>query len=131
MFSNLSSSSISLATVTPSLVERGAPKDLSRMTLRPLGPSVILTALARISTPRIIRSRASAENLASFAAISLFSVCPTPHPEERAKPASRRVSFEYEGWSHPSGRALMGAPQDEDAVQPRMPMMSDYALRYV
>ena len=40
MFSNLSSSSISLATVTPSLVMRGAPNDLSRMTLRPLGPSV-------------------------------------------------------------------------------------------
>jgi hypothetical protein len=74
MFSNLSSSSISLATVTPSLVERGAPNDFSRMTLRPLGPSVTLTALAKMSTPRIIRSRASAENLTSFAAIFLFSV---------------------------------------------------------
>jgi len=39
MFSNLSSSSISLATVTPSLVMRGAPNDLSRMTLRPWGPA--------------------------------------------------------------------------------------------
>ncbi len=38
MFSNLSSSSISLATVTPSLVMRGAPNDLSMMTLRPFGP---------------------------------------------------------------------------------------------
>ena len=45
MFSNLSSSSISLATVTPSLVMRGAPKDFSSTTLRPLGPSVTLTAL--------------------------------------------------------------------------------------
>jgi hypothetical protein len=36
MFSNLSSSSISLATVTPSLLMRGAPNDLSRTTLRPL-----------------------------------------------------------------------------------------------
>ena len=44
MFSNLSSSSISLATVTPSLVIRGAPYDLSRTTLRPFGPSVTLTA---------------------------------------------------------------------------------------
>jgi hypothetical protein len=69
MFSNLSSSSISLATVTPSLVERGAPNDLSRITLRPFGPSVILTALASTSTPRIIRSRASAANLTSLAAI--------------------------------------------------------------
>jgi hypothetical protein len=32
MFSNLSSSSISLATVTPSLVMRGAPNDLSMTT---------------------------------------------------------------------------------------------------
>jgi hypothetical protein len=52
MFSNLSLSSISLATVTPSLVMRGAPKLLSMTTLRPLGPSVTLTALARVSTPR-------------------------------------------------------------------------------
>src|SRR6516225_4444149 len=70
MFSNLSSSSISLATVTPSLVMRGAPNDLSRTTLRPFGPSVTLTALARMSTPRSIRSRASVENLTSLAAIS-------------------------------------------------------------
>ena len=69
MFSNLSSSSISLATVTPSLVVRGAPNDLSMMTLRPLGPSVTLTALARVSTPRSMRSRASAANLTSLAAI--------------------------------------------------------------
>src|SRR5271154_1105826 len=67
MFSNLSSSSISLATVTPSLVMRGAPYDLSRMTLRPLGPRVTLTALLRISTPRSIRSRASEENRTSLA----------------------------------------------------------------
>ena len=69
MFSNLSSSSISLATVTPSLVVRGAPNDLSMMTLRPLGPSVTFTALASVSTPRSMRSRASAENLTSLAAI--------------------------------------------------------------
>src|SRR6187397_3150151 len=73
MFSNLSSSSISLATVTPSLVMRGAPKLLSRMTLRPLGPSVTFTALARMSTPRSILSRASVENLTSLAAISIYS----------------------------------------------------------
>src|SRR5579872_6707435 len=71
MFSNLSSSSISLATVTPSLVIRGAPYDLSSTTLRPLGPSVTRTALARMSTPRIIRSRASTENLTSLAVIGI------------------------------------------------------------
>src|SRR5579871_6476696 len=69
MFSNLSSSSISFATVTPSLVMRGAPKLLSSTTLRPFGPSVTRTALARVSTPRSIRSRASTENLTSLAAI--------------------------------------------------------------
>ena len=59
MFSNLSASSISLATVTPSLEMRGAPNDFSRMTLRPLGPSVTLTASASMSTPRSILLRAS------------------------------------------------------------------------
>src|SRR5487761_773508 len=70
MFSNLSSSSISLATVTPSLVMRGAPNDLSRTTLRPLGPSVTLTALARTSMPRSMRSRASPLNRTSLAVMS-------------------------------------------------------------
>ena len=71
MFSNLSLSSISLATVTPSLVMRGAPKLLSMTTLRPLGPSVTLTASARMSTPRRMRSRASRLNFTSLAAIWL------------------------------------------------------------
>src|SRR4051795_5223724 len=73
MFSNLSESSISLATVTPSLVIRGAPKLLSSTTLRPLGPSVTLTASLRICTPLSILLRASVENLTSLAAISLVS----------------------------------------------------------
>src|SRR6266702_2527388 len=76
MFSNLSSSSISLATVTPSLVIRGAPNDLSSTTFRPFGPSVTRTAWARMSTPRSILSRASTENFTSFAAMSLLlNVC--------------------------------------------------------
>src|SRR5206468_9084117 len=65
-------SSISFATVTPSLVTRGAPNDLSSTTLRPLGPSVMRTALVRMSTPRNIRSRASTENFTSLAAILLL-----------------------------------------------------------
>ncbi|GBF28762.1 hypothetical protein MnTg03_00323 [bacterium MnTg03] len=69
IFSNLSSSSISFATETPSLVTVGAPKLLSRTTLRPRGPSVILTALARMFTPLIIRERASSPNFISFALI--------------------------------------------------------------
>jgi hypothetical protein len=50
---------------------RGAPNDLSSTTLRPLGPSVTLTALLRMSTPRNILSRASTENFTSLAAISV------------------------------------------------------------
>src|SRR5207248_10513879 len=53
---------------------RGAPYDLSRTTLRPLGPSVTFTALARMSIPRSIRSRASPPNLTSFAAM----ICKPP-----------------------------------------------------
>src|SRR5262245_45274865 len=70
MFSNLFSSSISLATVTPSLVTRGAPNDLSSTTFRPLGPRVTRTASARMSIPWIILSRASTENFTSLAAMS-------------------------------------------------------------
>src|SRR3974390_1986413 len=85
MFSNLSSSSISLATVTPSLVMRGAPNDLSSTTLRPLGPSVTLTALARMSTPRSMRSRASTPNLTSLADIVGFpGLMSVSHPVESA-----------------------------------------------
>ena len=58
MFSYGSSSSISLATVTPSLVMVGEPNFLSRMTLRPFGPSVALTACASFSTPRSKACRA-------------------------------------------------------------------------
>ena len=52
MFSNLSSSSISLATVTPSLVTVGEPKLFSMMTLRPFGPSVTRTAFASVFDAR-------------------------------------------------------------------------------
>ena len=48
MFSNLSSSSISLATETPSLVMRGAPKDLSRRRYGLWGRGSPLTALASV-----------------------------------------------------------------------------------
>src|SRR5215471_13544381 len=69
MFSNLSSSWISLATVTPSLVTVGAPQDFSMTTLRPLGPSVTVTASASSPTPRRMRLRASSLNFTIFAAI--------------------------------------------------------------
>src|SRR5437867_3720830 len=69
MFSNLSLSSISFATDTPSLVIVGAPKLRSRTTLRPLGPSVTLTALARMFTPFTIRLRTCSPKRTSLAAI--------------------------------------------------------------
>src|SRR4029077_11147737 len=84
---------ISLATVTPSLVTRGAPNDLSSTTLRPLGPSVTLTALLRISTPRSMRSRASTPNLTSLADIFVFpELMSVSHPSRGALQALLRVS---------------------------------------
>ena len=72
MFSTLSSSSISFATVTPSLVIRGAPNDFSITTLRPLGPNVTLTAFSSLEIPRNNRVRLSAEKIMSFAAMGWF-----------------------------------------------------------
>ena len=69
MFWSLSLSSISLATDTPSLVTVGPPNERSRTTLRPFGPRVTLTALARMFTPSTIRARASPPNETSLAAI--------------------------------------------------------------
>src|SRR5581483_4275057 len=59
MFSSESFSSISLATVTPSLVMVGEPNFFSITTLRPLGPSVTFTASASTLTPRSIACRDS------------------------------------------------------------------------
>ena len=59
MFWSLSFSSTSLATDTPSLVTVGAPNERSSTTLRPFGPRVTLTALARMFTPSTMRARAS------------------------------------------------------------------------
>src|ERR1700681_2192390 len=90
IFSNLSSSSISLATVTPSFVMRGAPNDLSSTTLRPLGPRVTRTALARMSIPCIILSRASTENFTSLADILIFlSIRPQSVQGGRKPPPGR------------------------------------------
>src|SRR5512144_2789325 len=74
MFSNLFSSSISLATVTPSLVTVGAPHDFSITTLRPRGPSVTLTAFASVSTPVWTRARAFSSKMMSLAAMTLSSL---------------------------------------------------------
>src|SRR5438105_4925637 len=69
MFSTASWSSISLATVTPSLVIVGDPNFFSMTTLRPFGPSVTLTASASLLTPWRIRWRASSPYEIVLAAI--------------------------------------------------------------
>src|SRR3989442_8336463 len=69
MFSISSSSSISFATVTPSLVIVGLPNFLSMTTLRPFGPRVTFTASASWSTPRLSRERATVLNSRHLAAI--------------------------------------------------------------
>ena len=71
-----SSSSTSLATVTPSLVTWGAPNFLSMITLRPLGPSVTFTAFDKASTPSLRSSRASTLYFISFAIIVIFLIQP-------------------------------------------------------
>ena len=58
MFSKRSSNSISLATVTPSFVTVGPPNDLLIITFLPVGPIVMATALASLSTPCNIFARA-------------------------------------------------------------------------
>src|SRR5208283_3854428 len=72
MFSNGSFNSISLATVTPSLVDVGEPNFLSRTTLRPLGPNVTFTTFASLFTPRRIAWRLSSPCIICFA----FAILP-------------------------------------------------------
>ncbi len=67
IFSYGSSSSISLAMETPSLVIVGAPHFFSRTTLRPFGPRVTLTASARMFIPRSSARRAFSSNAMIFA----------------------------------------------------------------
>src|SRR5208283_2751067 len=93
MFSNLSSSSISLATVTPSLVIVGDPQDFSSTTLCPLGPRVDLTALARMSTPFNIFSLALLAYLISLAAIFSISFAPLTRLYQEYRPHAARGSF--------------------------------------
>src|SRR5207248_9331 len=71
-FSSSSFSSISLATVTPSLVIVGGPNFFSSTTLRPRGPSVTFTASASLLTPRSRSRRADCSNSRIFGIGSLL-----------------------------------------------------------
>jgi hypothetical protein len=86
MFWTGSSSSTSLATVTPSFVTVGLPNFLSITTFRPLGPSVTLTASANWSTPRFICPRASTSKCSSFDAMSQLPLFLTRPPRGRLIP---------------------------------------------
>ena len=79
MFSKESSSSISLAMVTPSEHTCGGPNFLSRITFRPLGPSVTFTVSASVSIPCFRRVLASVPKLSCFAGISLPFACLRSH----------------------------------------------------
>src|SRR5215472_4502788 len=93
-FSVGSSSSISRATVTPSLVIVGAPHFLSMTTLRPFGPSVTLTASASLSTPRSSARRASSSK-------------------------SRLLAMQHLGWSFLDDLLMLGTQSPPGlAVQP-------------
>ena len=72
-FSNLSSNSISLATVTPSLVITGEPYPLSKITDRPFGPMVTLTASASLSMPFLMLARAWSVKSNSLDIVSRFN----------------------------------------------------------
>src|SRR5688572_2413117 len=106
MFSNLSESSISFATDTPSLVIVGEPKLFSSTTLRPFGPSVALTALASTLTPRSMRARASSEKRISLAAMFWSSSRCVARLDGRCRPAARGKV----------GRGLRSAEDREDVV---------------
>src|SRR5262245_54986672 len=71
-FSNLSARSMALATLTPSLVDVGAPQLFSINTLRPRGPIVTFTASASTSTPRCSARRADSSKRSSLLATELL-----------------------------------------------------------
>src|SRR5262249_45246884 len=75
MFSKGSGRSVSLLTVTPSLVTVGPPKDLSRITLRPVGPRVMPTARASLSAPASSFLRASSVYNNCFAIFHKSPMC--------------------------------------------------------
>ena len=68
IFINLSLNSIDLATVTPSLVILGPPKDESKTTFLSLGPRVTCTASANLLQPSKIFSLHSLPNFISLPA---------------------------------------------------------------
>jgi hypothetical protein len=110
-FSYESSSSTSLAIVTPSLVIVGAPHFLSMTTLRPFGPSVTLTTSASALTPRSRLRRASSSNsriLAMVVAWFLRLSGGTDPPRGPGAAGADRVA-------RPRGRRMRASPASAGA----------------
>ena len=74
IFSHGSSSSISLAIDTPSLVIVGAPHFFSKTTFRPRGPRVTFTASAKVFIPRSKPRLASSLKAIIFAIVDSLSL---------------------------------------------------------
>ncbi len=81
----MSFSSISLATVTPSLVMVGLPNLLAITTLRPFGPIVALTADAMTVTPRSRAALPASLNRICFGICFSFSIVGSNGPARRAR----------------------------------------------
>src|SRR5581483_1834047 len=125
MFSRVSLSSISLATVTPSLVMSGEPNFLSMTTLRPLGPRVTLTASARTFTPRRIDWRDSSPWTICFAiALTLltkFAGAVPREPENLESPGAGRG---------PSTPRLARSAQDDNKAEELFQDAEDFFLAH-
>src|SRR5882672_8333650 len=89
MFSYGSLSSISLATVTPSLVIVGLPNLLSMTTLRPFGPNVAFTAAAMMLIPFNRLDLASSSNFNCFGMGSRF----LPYSRMARTSSSRMIRY--------------------------------------
>src|SRR6266540_4170650 len=115
-FSSSSLSSISFATVTPSLVIVGEPNFFSMTTLRPFGPSVTFTASASLLTPLRIAWRASSPY------VTRLAIGVSPYRLSFRAPQSARnlgggVSHPTRSFAVPSHalRACFAAQDDADA----------------
>src|SRR5215831_14616826 len=109
MFSRASFSSISLATVTPSLVMTGAPNFFSITALRPLGPRVIFTASARAFTPRKIDGREFSPVTICFA-IYTFLLIIFARPAKSLKPKHGSKNPPLPPGSRPALETLLARP---------------------
>ena len=110
-----SSSSMSLAMDTPSLVMVGAPHFLSRTTLRPFGPRVTRTASASLFMPLSRDRRASSSNVMSFAIRSSSVIVSTRRC--RVLIANHEVMAGATAPPHPDASALVRKPSTSEVVR--------------